>query len=121
MKAYSVDLRQRVLDALERGMSRTEAVTTFQVSEGSIKRWRKLQRERKALAGSTPPGRRATITVNAEAVVRRLVAATPDATLAEYTRQWNALHDTPISQWTFGRAVRRLKLTRKKKSDRPRT
>ncbi len=115
MKAYSVDLRQRVLDALKRGMSRKDAVMTFQVSEGSIKRWLTLQREHKPLAGRTPPGRPATITPSRDAVVRRLVAATPDATLAEYTAQWNALHDTPISQWTLGRAIRRLHLTRKKR------
>ena len=35
LKVYSLDLRQRVLDALERGMSRKEAIIIFAVSEGS--------------------------------------------------------------------------------------
>lgn len=116
MKAYSVDLRQRVLDALKRGMSRKDVIKTFAVSEGSIKRWIKLQRERNTLAARRPSGRRAIIKPQDDGVVRRLVAATPDATLQEYTEQWNELHDKPLSQWTLGRAIRRLQLTRKKRA-----
>jgi transposase len=39
MKAHSIDLRERVLAALERGMARASVAETFQVSEGSIKRY----------------------------------------------------------------------------------
>jgi transposase len=46
MKPYSIDLRQRVLDALDAGMSRVDAVRIFQVSLGSIKRWLRLRRTR---------------------------------------------------------------------------
>jgi transposase len=118
MKAYSVDLRERVLNAIERGMTRSEAITTFAVSEGSIKRWQKLRREGKPLAPGRPRGQPPTINGTGDDVVRRLVAAMPDATLQEYTDQWNELHDKPISRWTLGRAIRRLKVTQKKESDR---
>lgn len=115
MRAYSVDLRKRVLDAVEQGMARTEAVTTFAVSEGCIKRWQKLRREGKTLVARRPGGQPSTITRTDDEVIRRLVQVTPDATLQEYTEQWNALHDKHISHWTLGRAIRRLKLTRKKR------
>lgn len=116
MKAYSVDLRQRVLDALEGGLSRKQVITTFQVSEGSIKRWLTLQREHNTLQPAKPTGRPATFkSHNDDDVLRRLVEATPDATLAEYTQEWNELHDTSVSHWTLGRAIRRLALTRKKR------
>lgn len=114
MKAYSVDLRERVLDAVETGLSLREVAGLFQVSEGSIKRWRKRRREGCSLDALKPPGRPATITSHGDAVVQRLVQATPDATLAEYAEQWNALQDKTLSQWTFGRAARRLGLNRKK-------
>jgi transposase len=39
MKPYAVDLRERVLAALDRGMPRAEAVITFQVSPASLGRW----------------------------------------------------------------------------------
>lgn len=116
MKPYSVDLRQRVLDALARGMSRKEVITTFVVSEGSIKRWLKLQRDYNTLVARRPSGRPRIIKAQDEEGVRRLVEQTNDATFGEYTEQWNQLHDTPISHWTIGRAIRRLGLTRKKKA-----
>ena len=40
MKAYSEDLRSRVLAALDGGISQTQAAQTFQVSVSSIRRWR---------------------------------------------------------------------------------
>ena len=115
MKAYSVDLRERVLDAIAQGLSLKEVARLFQVSEGSIKRWRKRRRDGGSLEAVSPPGRPATINAGGEGVVHRLVQATPDATLAEYAEQWNALEDKSLSQWTFGRAVRRLGLSRKKR------
>ncbi len=113
--AYSVDLRERVLNAIERGMERSEAITTFAVSEGSIKRWQKLRREGKSLVAGRAGRKSQPPKPSDDAVVRRLVAATPDATLQEYTDRWNELHDKLISRWTLGRAIRRLKLTRKKR------
>ena len=38
MKAYSEDLRERVVRAVDQGMSRSEVVRLFGVSEASIKR-----------------------------------------------------------------------------------
>lgn len=115
MKAYSVDLRERVLDALANGMSRAEVCRLFQVSEGSLKRWLRLQRAGQSLEARLPPGRPARITPAQQESVQRLVEALPDATLAEYSSEWNQLHDRPISQWTIGRAIRRAGITRKKR------
>lgn len=114
--AYSVDLRERVFNALERGMKRSEALTTFALSEGSIKRWQKLRREGKSLVPRRAGRKQQTAQPSDDAVVRRLVEMTPDATLQEYADQWNELHDTSRSRWTIGRAIRRLKLTRKKRA-----
>jgi transposase len=44
MKAYSVDLRQRVLAAVDRGMARSEVAATFGVSVATIKRLVALRR-----------------------------------------------------------------------------
>jgi len=115
MKAYSTDLRERVLAALDRGTPRTSVVTTFQVSLASLKRWLAARRDtgdaspRPASGGVAP-----TIPSAQDDAVRAHVAAVPDATLAEHTARWNAEHGTSISQWTLGRAIRRLGLTRKK-------
>ncbi|NJO83948.1 MAG: transposase [Blastochloris sp.] len=115
MKAYSLDLRERVLSALDRGMPRADVVTTFNVSLASLKRWLVARRDTGDLAPRAPSGGFApTITPTHDEAVRAQVAAFPDATLDEHAARWNAEHGTAISQWTIGRAMRRLELTRKK-------
>lgn len=51
MKAYSMDLRLKVLEAVDRGMDRREVAKIFGVSLPSIKRWLMLRRE----AGDVQP------------------------------------------------------------------
>jgi transposase len=115
MKAYSVDLRERVLAALDRGMSRREAVTTFQVSLASIKRWLLTRRDTGELAPRPwAGGPDRTITPVQDDALRAEVSAFPDATLAEHAERWNAVHGVALSQWSLGRAMRRLGLPRKK-------
>lgn len=115
MKPYSVDLRERALAALDRGMARSEVVSTFAVSLASLKRWHASRRDtgefapRPATGGPEP-----CFTPALDEELRAQVAAFPDATLAEHAARWNAAHLTSISQWTIGRAIRRLGLPRKK-------
>lgn len=115
MSSYSVDLRERVLAALDRGMSRSEVVRTFQVSLASLKRWHAARRDTGNVAPKPPAGGpKPTITPTHEGKLRAQVTAFPDATLAEHTERWNTDQDTSLSQWTLGRAIRRLGLVRKK-------
>jgi transposase len=116
MKAYSIDLRERVLAALDRGMPRSEVVTTFQVSLASLKRWHAARRDTGDLTPRHPTGGCVpTITQAQNEELRTQVATFPDATLAEHATRWHAAHSTNISQWTIGRAIRRLGLSRKKR------
>jgi transposase len=114
MKAYSLDLRTRVLDAIDGGMSRAKAVRVFQVSLGSIKRWLTLRQTTGSLAPKPRPGKSATITPAQEPTLRFQLDLFPDATLAEHAARWNADHGTQLSQWTLGRAIRRIGWSRKK-------
>ena len=115
MKAYSVDLRERVLAAFDRGMPRLEVITTFQVSLASLKRWLAARRDTGDFTPQPPTGGfEPTITSDQHQELRAQVAAFPDATLAEHAIRWNAAQTPTISQWTIGRAIRGLGLTRKK-------
>ena len=115
MKGYSNDLRERVVAALDQGMSRQEVTTTFRVSLGSIKRWLRLRRD----TGQVAPrrvGRRPRAAVpHEQAALREQLQAAPDATLPEHAALWNALFGTTLSHWTLGRRIRQLGWTRKKK------
>jgi transposase len=45
MRAYSEDLRKKIVAAIERGMSKAQAARTFDVSLSSVKRYSKTARE----------------------------------------------------------------------------
>ncbi|HEX4207096.1 MAG TPA: helix-turn-helix domain-containing protein, partial [Ktedonobacteraceae bacterium] len=45
MRAYSQDLRQCILRAVDQGMPRAEIIKTFAISRSTVKRYLKLRRE----------------------------------------------------------------------------
>ena len=114
MKAYSTDLRERVLAAHARGLSRQELIETFQVSQGSITRWLRQQRLTGDLTPRLPLGRAPAIPADQEAALRRQLEAAPDATLTAHVAQWAADYGTVLSTWTLARALRRIGFSRKK-------
>src|SRR6266511_1953986 len=115
MKAYSLDLRQRMLAAIDRGMARSEAVSTFQVSLATLKRWLAKRRDTGDLTPGLPPGLTATITPVQEPLLRAQLEAYPGATLAAHAGRWNAALGSRLTQWTVGRAIRRIGWSRKKR------
>lgn len=114
MKAYSIDLRERVVAAIDDGMSQANAVGTFRVSRATITRWCAQRRATGRLHPRVPRGQTATITAAHLPALRTQLDTAPDATLAEHAARWNATHGTSLSQWTLGRAIRQLGWTRKK-------
>jgi len=84
MKAYSTDLRERVIESVESGECNIPAAARrYKVSEASLERW--LARHRKT--GSCAPlphsGGPARKLATAETEIRAAVKAQPDATLQE--------------------------------------
>ncbi len=113
--SYSSDLRKRVLDAIDRGMARAEVIATFQVSAGSIKRWRARRRSAGDIAPRSPPGRTATLPAAQYPALLAQLAAHPDATLTHHIALWKANHGVTVSRWTMSRALRAAGWTRKKR------
>ena len=89
MRAYSEDLRQRVVQACDEGsLSREEVAEHFSVSTAWIRRL--LQRRRETGSFSALPGGRGPRPILTEAQLARLadkVKMHPDATLAELKRR----------------------------------
>jgi len=105
MKAYSKDLRLRVLDAMDQGMSRAEAARLFQVSAPTITRWRRRRREIGTLAPSRRPGRPAVKMDPLRAGLLPQLEAQPDATLAEHCREWERTQHVRVSPATMSRVI----------------
>jgi transposase len=116
MDAYGRDLRERVLAAyLEQGMETAEVAETFGVSPAWARRLKQRWREL-GTVDPLPQEQRGPDPKLADADRARLaalVAATPDATLAEL-RDALAKRGTDVGATTVWRALRDLGLVRKK-------
>jgi transposase len=105
MKAYSKDLRIRVIDAVDRGVPRAEAAQQFQVSLRSIKRWLQRRRETGTLAPSPRPGPPAVKMGALRAGLLPQLEAHPDATLEEHCERWDEARGVRLSTATMSRVI----------------
>ena len=118
-KALSIDLRQRVVAAIEGGLSRRRAAAQFNVSPASAVRWSGRQRESGDIAPERQGGDRRSHRIEAHAqVILDAVAATPDITLAEL-RDTLAAHGAAASIASLWRFFDRRKITLKKRRRMP--
>ncbi len=115
MKAYSQDLRQRIVRAVEQGTSRSEVACLFNVSPSTIKRYLKQKREKGDIQPKRIPGRPPTKRAALQATLRAQLEAYPDATLQEHCEMWKAHGGINVSSSTMSRAIQQLEWTRKKK------
>jgi transposase len=111
MRAYSDDLRRRVLAALDGKAAPKDVAARFAVSVAWVRRVRQRRRETGEVA-PRPAGRRPRLLAAHADALRAAVADTPDATLAEL----KARLGLAVSLATLWRAVAALGLTVKKKS-----
>ena len=119
VKQYSVDLRERLLRAIDAGLSQAEAARLFGVGPATIARWRRRQRERGSVAPQPRPGRPRRIGRAQERALLAQVRALPDATLREHCAQWEAEQGMHLSEPTMSRALARLGWPLKKSRSKP--
>jgi transposase len=115
VKAYSVDLRKKVLQAVDQGYPRTEIIKLFGVSRATIKRYLKQRRETGDVSVKAIPGRPSKKYAPLQAGLQAQLQAYPDATLQMHCHMWEQEHGLRVSTTTMGRAIRRLGWTRKKR------
>src|SRR6266700_5744529 len=104
MKAYSQDLRQRVVRAIDAGQSQAEIAKTFAVSVATIKRYLKQRRETGHVLPKAIPGRPALISAVLQAHLSAQLEAHPDATREEHCRLCQAEHGIEVSTGSIRRA-----------------
>ena len=116
MKAYSEDLRLRVVAAIDGGMPRSQVVRVFGVSRATVARYLRLRRH---TGGVGPRPRHGPSPIKTSALAAALparLAEQPDATLAELRTWWEQTSGVQVSLATISRVIsRRLGWTRKKR------
>jgi len=114
MRAYSQDLRQHLLHAVDEGKPRAEIIEEFQVSRATIKRYLKQRRETGNVRARPIPGRPSRIERALQAGVQDLLGAHPDVSQQEYCQWWEAASGIAVSRASMSRAIHALGWTRKK-------
>jgi len=114
--ALSVDLRCRVVEAVEQGMSRRQAATRFGVSAASAVRWHQRYSTTGTVAPRGQGGDRKSKHVEAHAAfILAEIMRQPDMTLAELQARLEQERSARFAIGTLWRFFRRRRITRKKR------
>jgi transposase len=114
MKAYSVDLREKIVAAVGRGMSKAQTARTFGVSATSVKRYVKLTEEGKPLSPGKAPGRQGKLGGSGMKLLEEDLHVRPAVTYEKRATLLCELLGVRVSRATICRMIRRLGYTRKK-------
>lgn len=118
MKAYSVDLREKIVAAhLEKNNSIRTVANIFSVSKSLVQKLVKLQKTDGNLQPKKSGKPRISHLTNAEVDLRELVAAHPDATLVELCEFFADKTGHWVGRSSMCSALQRLGLNRKKKQN----
>jgi transposase len=116
MRAYSLDLRQKIVGAFERGLTKTEVARTFGVSLSSVKRYVKMNAQRGSLVPSKLPGSPPKIDDRARRLLELDLQERPDATLTQRCTYLLKIIGLQVRISTIWRALKRMGWSHKKRS-----
>jgi transposase len=119
MRAYSTDLKERLVRAMAEGQPMREAARRFGVAVTTVKRAVVQQRATGSLERQPIPGCPRRIGRDQEARLRARLEAAPDATVVEHCAWWEEHHGQQLSEATLWRAIRRLGWTHTKRQWQP--
>ncbi len=111
-KAYSYDLRQKVINAIQRdGMKKSEAAQVFQLSRNTIDLWLKRQAATGDYQAQSNRPHRTVNKIRDWSAFTQFVQGRSDCTQAEMAQAWEG----ELSARTISRALQRIGWTRKKR------
>lgn len=114
MRAYSQEMRQEVLRAVDEGIPRTQIIERFQVSQATIKRYLKQRRETGNVLPQPIPGRPPRKKAALQRGIQELLQTHPEASQQEYCSWWEMEHGMSVSRASMSRAIHALGWTLKK-------
>ena len=114
MNPYSEDLRKKIIEALRRGATKSEAARSFGVSRSSVKRYAKMAEEGRSLAPKKRPGSKPKMDEHARRLLEADLEERPAATLSERREFLRRVAGLSLSESALSRMVRRLGWSRKK-------
>ena len=114
MDAYSLDLRKKIVEAKQRGMSTAEVARTFGVGLSTVKRYAATAREGEPLAPKRRPGSKPKLGESARKLLEADLEERPAATLPERREFLARVAGVRVSDSTVSRMLGRMGWSRKK-------
>jgi transposase len=115
MKAYSLDLRIKMVESVRRGVSKSEAARRFGVNRSTVKRYLKHLDEEGSLVPRKAPGSPPKLDESAIRLLEEDIKACPWATHGQRSEFLLAACGVEVSEATICRTIKkRLSHSRKK-------
>jgi transposase len=114
MSAYSLDLREKIVESVKKGVPKAETARRFAVDRATVKRYCKQLDERGTLEPRKAPGRAPKLDEKAMKLLVEDLEERPWATHSQRAEFVYAISGVRVSEATVCRAVRRVRRSRKK-------
>jgi transposase len=114
MSAYSLDLREKIVESVKKGVPKAETARRFGVDRATVKRYCKQLDERGTLEPGKAPGRAPKLDQKARKLLVEDLEVRPWATHAQRAEFLFAVCAVRVSEATVCRTLRRLSHSRKK-------
>ena len=114
MSGYSLDLREKIIESVKKGIPKAETARRFGVDRATLKRYCKLLDERGTLEARKAPGRTPKLDEKAMKLLLEDLEQRPWATHSQRAEFLYALSGVSVSEATVCRAVGRVRRSRKK-------
>lgn len=119
MRSYSVDLRQRIVQAVRDGQTQPAVAERFGVSLSSVQRFVRLQKKQGNLAAKPLPGRKPAFDADQRQELEALLRQKTDWTLHQLADAWLVHSGIRISVSALHRAVQQSGYRYKKRAASP--
>ena len=114
MRAYSVDLRRKIVEVVQRGMAKAQAARAFAVGISSAKRYVNFAQQGESLVPKKAPGKERKLDQGATRLLEEDLHRRPEATHLQRAKLLFELLGVQVSEAILCRAVKRLGYTRKR-------
>ncbi len=115
MKAYSKDLRKKMIQAVGRcGIPKSEAARLFSISLSSVKRYSRLATQGESLAPRKGGGRPPKADETTKRLLEEDIRKRPAATIADRRHFLESFAGKTLSEPTLRRLLKRMGFSRKK-------
>jgi transposase len=113
MRAYSEDLRKKIVTAIERGMPKAQAARLFDVSLSSVKRYSRTASKGGSLEPRKSTGRPRKADEKVQLRLEKDVEERPSTTIGQRRRFLEHLTGTTLSDSTVRRSMKRMGFSQK--------